>query len=67
MDTGEISAMQFGAMRIGENRRRGLDCACPGCFSKAWYDSRLGETQLYCSIECRDKKCTHSVPDDVIR
>lgn len=67
MDTGEISALEYGAMGIGENRRRGSNCVCPGCFSKAWYDSRLGETQLYCSIECRDKKCTHCVPDDNIR
>ena len=67
LDKGEISPMQFGAMGIGENRRRGMDCVCPGCSAKAWYDSRLGETQFFCSKECRDQRCNHGTSENVTR
>ena len=66
MDKGEISVKQYGAMGFGENWRRGMNCVCSGCSSKAWYDSRLRETQQYCSKECRDKKCVHCTSENFL-
>ena len=61
MESGEISAMQFGAMGIGENATRDNICACIGCSNKGWYDPRLMANQTYCSRQCRDGKCSYSM------